>query len=230
MNWELFLKLLSENGIPQNSESVVFIVDTLLEFGAIEKLPESDQELLKLALFQLREFFPKETKKLAHLALESEGGQDELITVWKILSSWQKELQLSWSANTKSPAPFLDIKKLCSVKIRDSFSKNSTATQVCNYINTFYIAAQLLLIVGKREAGSQLIKDLLKLLIDWYSPKKSRKIVRFFIDLLFSYIYSRIAFASLLPICRTIWAYRCGCLTGTLISQASLTLTLNLRN
>jgi hypothetical protein len=184
----LLLKVLSENGVPQNSESVVIIVDTLLEFGNIEKLPESDQELLKLALFQLREFFPKETKKLAHLAPESEDEQDELTTVWKILSSWQKELQLAWSAQRakiKSPAPFLDIEKLCSVKVRDSFRKSSTATQVCNYVNTFYIAAQLLLIVGKREAGNKIIKDLLKLLIEWYSPDESGKIVSFFTNLTF---------------------------------------------
>jgi len=179
----LLIKVISENGVPQNSESVVHIVDTLLEFGKIDKLPESDQELLKLALFQLREFFPKETKNLAHLAPENEDKQDELTTVWKILSTWQKELQLAWSAQRakiKSPAPSLDMKKLCSIKVRDSFSKNSTATQVCNYVNTFYIAAQLLLIVGKREAGNKLIKDLLRLSIDWYSPKKSRKIVSFF--------------------------------------------------
>lgn len=206
----LLLKVLSENGVPQNSESVVIIVDTLLEFGNIEKLPESDQELLKLALFQLREFFPKETKKLAHLATENEDEQDELTTVWKILSSWQKELQLAWSAQRakiKSPAPSLDVKKLCSIKVRDSFRKSSTATQVCNYANTFYIAAQLLLIVGKREAGNKLIKDLLKLLIDWYSPDKSGKIVSFFPIFSFSNFYSRIACASLLRICHTIWAY-----------------------
>ncbi|CAG5105495.1 Oidioi.mRNA.OKI2018_I69.chr1.g2176.t1.cds [Oikopleura dioica] len=164
---------LSENGIPQKTEPVVLIVDTLLEFGDVKKLTEEDQDLLKLVIFQLQEFFPKETKKLASMSGSGGDENDELTTVWKILSTWQRDLQGAWSKKMEkvtSKPPSLDIEKLSKIKVKTEFKKTSSVSQVCNYVNTYYIAAQLLLILGKREAGNTILKGLLTALVDWYYP------------------------------------------------------------
>ena len=81
-------------------------------------------------------------------------------------------------AKKSSPPIRLEIEKLCNIKVREQFSKCSTTTAVLNYVNTIYIAAELLLIVGKREAGTSLLKKLLKLIVDWYYPKKNAELVK----------------------------------------------------
>ncbi|CAG5100047.1 Oidioi.mRNA.OKI2018_I69.XSR.g16816.t1.cds [Oikopleura dioica] len=167
----ILISTLSEYGVPDKTEPVVLIVDTLVEFGDVEKLPEKDQDLLKLVIAQLREFFPKETKKLASII---KNEDDELITVWKMLSVWQRDLQVAWSekmAKATSKPPTLDVEKLSKIKVKTQFKKTSSEMQVCNYVNTVYIAAQLLLILGKREAGNRVLKDLLTALVDWYFQK-----------------------------------------------------------
>ena len=110
----------------------------------------------------------------------SGADEDELTSVWRIISVWQKDLQGSWSsrmAKKISSPPRLDIQKLCAIRVRGQFSKCSTAAQVSNYVNTFYIAALLMLVLGKRNAGNSLLKNLLKLLVDWYYPKREAQIV-----------------------------------------------------
>ena len=170
----IVISALSENGCPQKTESVVLIVDTLVEFGDFNKLPEEDQDLLKLIVFQLQEFFPKETKKLGLLSGSSRNKNDDLTTVWKILSAWQRELQVAWSKKMEkvtSKPPSLDVEKLSKIKVKTRFKMNSSVSQVCNYVNTYYIAAQLLLILGKRDAGNKILKDLLTALVNWYFLK-----------------------------------------------------------
>ena len=177
----ILISLLTESGPPQLPESIALLVATLNEFSEYRKLAEGEQDLLKLVIFQLREVFPEETKKLTFQCSKNEEvPNEELTCVWKILSSWQKDLQTAWSPNMakkSSPPIRLEIEKLCNIKVREQFSKCSTTTAVLNYVNTIYIAAELLLIVGKREAGTSLLKKLLKLIVDWYYPKKNAELV-----------------------------------------------------
>ncbi|CAG5100077.1 Oidioi.mRNA.OKI2018_I69.XSR.g16831.t1.cds [Oikopleura dioica] len=150
------------------------INDVVFREFALRYVRKEDQDLLKLVIAQLREFFPKETKNIAAISVSIEDGNDELTTVWKMLSVWQRDLQAAWSekmAKVTSKPPTLDVEKLSKIKVKTQFKKTSSELQVCNYVNTFYIAAQLLLILGKREAGNRILKDLLTALVDWYFLK-----------------------------------------------------------
>ena len=122
----ILISLLTENGLPQLTESVHLLVATLVHFDGHKKLPEGDQDLLKLLLFQLREIFPNQTTKLAIMNSTNGADEDELTSVWRIISVWQKDLQASWSsrmAKKVSPPPRLDIQKLCAIRVREQFSK-----------------------------------------------------------------------------------------------------------